>query len=162
MQKYIVHFTTIRSRMQVLQTKLKIKDGLQISLTKSWSVGRASCHPAFMVSSLTSTPMHLPCPPCGKMGLQSWTVVVGINKLWNLTLDRSCQHGDYVVELPPLKPWFDTAEMPILFCLSAMEMACANDGRDGEVTYRWRQLTLAEWEGLMMWGRWGWSMWVDC
>ena len=28
--------------------------------------------------------------------------------------------------------------------------------------YRWCQVTLAEWEGLRMWKRWGWSMWADC
>ena len=32
-----------------------------------------------MDSSLTVSQTHLPCPPCGKMGLQPWTVVVAIN-----------------------------------------------------------------------------------
>ena len=132
---------------------------IQIPLAKSRSERGASYHPAFMVSSLTISQTRLLCPPCGKMGLQSWTVLVGINKLWNLKLDRSWQYGGYVLELPLLKPWFATAEMPILFCFTATEMACTNDGGDHEVMYRWRQLTLAEWEGLMMWGRWGWSMW---
>ena len=135
---------------------------IQIPLAKSRSERGASYHPAFMVSSLTISQTRLLCPPCGKMGLQSWTVLVGINKLWNLKLDRSWQYGGYVLELPLLKPWFATAEMPILFCFTATEMACTNDGGDHEVMYRWRQLTLAEWEGLMMWGRWGWSMWADC
>ena len=30
-------------------------------------------------SSLTLSQTRLPCPPCGKIGLQSWTVVVTIN-----------------------------------------------------------------------------------
>ena len=30
-------------------------------------------------SSLTFSQSRLPCPPCGKMGLQSWTMVVTIN-----------------------------------------------------------------------------------
>ena len=51
------------------------------------------------------------------MGLQPWTVVVAINQMSNLDLDRSWQYGGYVVELPPLKLWFDTAEMPKLFVL---------------------------------------------
>ena len=131
----------------------------QIALAKLQSARGASCYPVFMVSSLTISQTLLLCPPCGKMGLQSWTVLVGINKLWNLKLDRSWQYGGYVFELPLLKPWFATAEMPMLFCFTATEMACTNDGGDHGVMYRWRQLTLAEWEGLMMWGRWGWSMW---
>ena len=38
-----------------------------------------------------------------------------------------------VIGLLPLKPWFDTAVMPNLFCLTAMEMACTNNGGDHEV-----------------------------
>ena len=57
--------------------------------------GEASRHPAFMDSSLTVSQM--PCPPCGKMGLQSWTVVVAINKLSNFDPNRSWQYGGYVV-----------------------------------------------------------------
>ena len=70
-----------------------------------------------MDSSLTISETRLPCPPCGKMGLQPWTVVVAINQMSNLDLDRSWQYGGYVVELPPLKLRFDTAEMPKLFVL---------------------------------------------
>ena len=57
--------------------------------TKSRSARGASRHPAFMNSFLTVSQSRLPCPPCGKMGLQSWTVVVAINKLANLDFDRS-------------------------------------------------------------------------
>ena len=89
-----------------------------------------------MDSSLTVSQTRLPCPPCGKMGLQSWTVVVAINQLSNLDPDRSWQYGGYVVKLPPLKPRYDTEEMPKLSCLTATEMACANDGGDHEVMYR--------------------------
>ena len=96
----------------------------------------ASHHPACMDSSLTVSQMRLPCPPCGNMGLKTWTVVVSINKLSNLDLDRSWQYGDYVVELLLLKLRFDIAEMPKLFCVTATEMACSNDGRDYEVMYR--------------------------
>ena len=42
-----------------------------------------------MVSYLTISQKHLPCPPCGKMGLQSSTVVVAINKLWKLILIKA-------------------------------------------------------------------------
>ena len=129
---------------------------------KSWSARVASHHPAFVVSSLTISHTRLPCPPCGTMGLQFWTVMVAINQLWNLKLDPTWQYGSYVIELPPLKPRFDTAEMPMLFCLTATELVCTNDGGDHTVMYRWRQLTLAEWEGLRMWEWWGWSMWADC
>ena len=51
--------------------------------TESRSARGASGHPAFMDGSLTVSPTRLPCPPCGKMGLQSWTVVMAINKLSN-------------------------------------------------------------------------------
>ena len=54
---------------------------IQIPLAKSRSERGASYHPAFMVSSLTISQTRLLCPPCGKMGLQSWTVEVRINKL---------------------------------------------------------------------------------
>ena len=37
--------------------------------------------------------------------------------------------------------------MPILFCLTTLEMACTNDGGDHEIS-----ADLVEWEGLMMWG----------
>ena len=117
---------------------------------KSPSARGASRHPAFMVGSLTVSQTRLPFPPCGKMRLQSWTVVVAINQMSNLDLDRCWQYGGYVVELPPLKLWFDTAETPKLFCLTATEMACTNDGANHEVMYTWRQLTLAKWEGLRM------------
>ena len=50
---------------------------------KSRSTRGASCDPAFMNRSLTVSQTRLLCPPCGKMGLQSWTVVVAINKLSN-------------------------------------------------------------------------------
>ena len=70
-----------------------------------------------MDSSLTISERRLPCPSCGKMGLQPWTVVVAINQMSNLDLDRCWQYGGYVVELPPLKLWFDTAEMLKLFVL---------------------------------------------
>ena len=46
------------------------------------------------------------------------------------------QYGGYVVELPPLKPRFESAEMSKLFCLTATEMACTNNGRYYEVMYR--------------------------
>ena len=85
-----------------------------------------------------------------------------MNQPWNLNLDISWQCHGYVAELPPLKPWFGTTQMPILFCLTATEIACTIDGGDHEVMYRLRRLTLAEWEGLRMWERWGWSMWADC
>ena len=130
--------------------------------SKSQSAEGVSHHEAFMVSSLTISQTRLPCPSCGKMGLQSWTMVVPKNQLSNLKLDRSWQYGGYVLELTLLKPRFDTAEMPIFFCLTATELACTNDGGDDKVMYCWRQLTLAEWEGLRMWERWDWSMWADC
>ena len=50
-------------------------------------------------------------------------VVVAINQLWNFKLNHSWQHGGYVAELPLLKPWFHTVEMPNLFCLTARELA---------------------------------------
>ena len=81
-----------------------------------------------MVSSLTIGQARLPCPSCGKMGLQSWTVVVAINQLSNLKLDSSWHYGVYVIEFPPLTPWFNTTEMPNLFCLTATEWTCTNDG----------------------------------
>ena len=55
---------------------------------KSRSARGASGHPAFMDGSLTVSQTRLPCPPCGKMGLQSWTVVMAINKLSNLLLNQ--------------------------------------------------------------------------
>ena len=115
-----------------------------------------------MVSYLTFSQTRLLCPPCGEMRLQSWTVVVAINVLWILTLVRSWEHGGYAVELSPLKLRFDTAEMANLFCFAATELAYRNDGVHHEVMRRWRQLVLAEWEGLMMWQRWSWSRRVDC
>ena len=53
-----------------------------------------------------------------------------------MKLDHSWQYGGYVDELPPPKPRFDNAEMPILFCFTVTEMACKNDGGDQEVIYR--------------------------
>ena len=50
---------------------------------KSRSARGASRHPPFMDGSLTVSQTRLPCPPCRKMGLQSWTVVMAINKLFN-------------------------------------------------------------------------------
>ena len=50
---------------------------------KSRSPRGASHHPAFMNGSLAVSQTHLSCPLCGKIGLQSWTVVVAINKLFN-------------------------------------------------------------------------------
>ena len=73
---------------------------------------------------------------------------MAINQPSNLKLDRSWQYGGYVLELTLLKPRFDTAEMPIFFCLTATELACTNDGGDDKVMYWSRQLTLAEWGGL--------------
>ena len=35
-----------------------------------------------------------------------------------------------------LKPGFDTSDMPVLFCLTATELGCANDGVHHEVVYR--------------------------
>ena len=61
---------------------------------------------------------------------------MAMNQLGNLELDRSWQHGDYAVELPPLKLRFDTADMPVLFFLTATDLACTNDGGDHEVVYR--------------------------
>ena len=110
----------------------------------------ASCHPAFMDSSLTVSLTRLPCPPCGKMGQQSWTVVVAINQLPNLDLDRSWQYGGYIVDLLLLKSRFDTAEMSKLFRLTATAVVCTNDGGDYEVMYRRRPLTLAKWKVLRM------------
>ena len=52
-----------------------------------------------------------------------------------MKLDRTWQYGDYVVDVPMLKPWYDTAEMPILFCPTATELACTNDGGDHELLY---------------------------
>ena len=52
-------------------------------MTESQSARGASRHPAFMDGSLTVSQTRLHCPPCGKMGLQSWTVVMAINKLSN-------------------------------------------------------------------------------
>ena len=131
-------------------------------MAKSQSPRRASHHPAFMVSSLAISQTRLPCPPCGKMGLQSWTVAVAINWLWNLKLDRSWLYGGYVIEPPPLKPRFDTTDMPVLFWHTATKMACTNDWGDHEVMYRQHRLTLAEWEGLRIWEWWGLSIWADC
>ena len=51
--------------------------------TESRSARGASRHPTFMDGSLTVGQTRLPCPPCGKMGLQSWIVVMAINKLSN-------------------------------------------------------------------------------
>ena len=47
---------------------------------KSRSAREASRHSAFMHSSLAVSQTRLPFPSFGKMGLQSWTVVVAINK----------------------------------------------------------------------------------
>ena len=55
---------------------------------KSRSARGASGHPAFMDGSLTVSQLRLPYPPSGKMGLQSWTVVMAINKLSNLLLNQ--------------------------------------------------------------------------
>ena len=57
--------------------------------TESRSARGASRHPAFMDGSLTVSQTHLPCPPCGKMRLQFWTVVMPINKLSNYLLIQS-------------------------------------------------------------------------
>ena len=84
------------------------------------------------------------------MGQQSWTVVVAINQLPNLDLDRSWQYGGYIADLLLLKSRFDTAEMSKLFRLTATEMACTNDGGDYEVMHKPRPLTLAKWKGLRM------------
>ena len=56
---------------------------------KSRSARGASRHPAFMDGSLTVSQMRLPCPLCGKMGLQSWTVVMAIDKLFSSVLKQS-------------------------------------------------------------------------
>ena len=50
-------------------------------MAKSSSARGASHHPAFMVSYLTISEKRLHCPSCGKMGLQSWDVVVVIWRL---------------------------------------------------------------------------------
>ena len=50
---------------------------------KPWIARGTSRHPAYMDSSLTVGQRRLPCPPCGKMGLQSYTVVVAIKKMSN-------------------------------------------------------------------------------
>ena len=78
---------------------------------QSWSARRASPHSAFMDRSLTVSQTRLPCPPCRKMGLQSWTVLVAINKLPNLNFGGSWQFGGYVGELP--------AEAPVRYCRDA-------------------------------------------
>ena len=65
-----------------------------------------------MDGSLTGSQMHLPCPLCGKMELQSWTVVMAINKLFNSVLIQSWYYSGYFAKLPPLKSWFDPAETP--------------------------------------------------
>ena len=57
--------------------------------TESRSARGASRHPAFMDGSLTVSQTCLPCPPCGKMRLQSWTVVMAINELSNILLNQS-------------------------------------------------------------------------
>ena len=72
-------------------------------------------------------------------------VVVAINQLWNLKLNHSWQHGGYVAKLPPLKPRFDTVEMPnLLSYCHGIGLVCTNDGGDYVVVCRWRQLILAE------------------
>ena len=76
----------------------------------------ASHHPAFMVSSLTINQTCLLCPPWGKMGQQSWTVVAAINQLSNLKLDCSWQYGGYIVELPSLKLRFETRDAYLILC----------------------------------------------
>ena len=109
--------------MQIFKTTLYLSSWILLT-AKSPTASGASRHP----SSLTVSQTRLPCPPCRKMELQSWTVVVAINKLWSLNFERSWWLDGYVVELPPLKPWCDTAEMPKLFCPTATEMSCTNDG----------------------------------
>ena len=65
-----------------------------------------------------------------------WTVVAAINQLLNFKLNCSWPYGGYVDELPLLKPRFDTVEIPNLFCLTATELACTNDGGDHKVRCR--------------------------
>ena len=52
-----------------------------------------------------------------------------------MKLDGTWQYGGYVVDVPMLKPQYHTAEMPILFCPTATELACTNDGGDHELLY---------------------------
>ena len=58
----------------------------------------------------------------------SWTVVVGINKVWNINHSNSWQHGGHDVKLPLQKPWFDSSVEPNLFSLIARKLACRNNG----------------------------------
>ena len=139
----------VQCRGEVGQRKLLDAVSGILLTAESQSARGGSGHPAFMDGSLTVSQTRLPCPPFGKMGLQSWTVMMAINKLSNLFLNQIWQHGGYFAELPPLKPWFYPAETPKSYCLTSMKMACANDGGDYEVLYRWRQVNIAGWERLI-------------
>ena len=68
---------------QFVEVLFCLKFSCILLTTESHSARGASRHPAFMDGSLTVSQMRLPCPPCGKMGLQSWTMVMAINKLSN-------------------------------------------------------------------------------
>ena len=75
---------------EVAERYLEIEKIVYILLTtESRSARRASRHPAFMDGALTVSQRRLPCPPCGRMMLQSWTVVMAINKLSNYLLNQS-------------------------------------------------------------------------
>ena len=45
-----------------------------------------------------------------------------------MKISHSWSEGVYIIELPPLNTWFDTPEMPNLFCLTSTKLACTNDG----------------------------------
>ena len=69
-----------KSKTQYCSHK-KTKKSCILLTAKSRSARGASRHPAFMDSSLTVSQTRLPCSPCGKMGLQSWTAVMAVNIL---------------------------------------------------------------------------------
>ena len=80
-QVYYLNWKTAISEFNVSsdQASLIIFQTCRLHTAKSRSAKGASHHPNFMVSSLTISKMLLPCPLSGKMGPQSWTVVVAIN-----------------------------------------------------------------------------------
>ena len=76
--------------------------------------------------------------------------------------EETVRTKSYMKLATPLKRWFNTVELPNLFCLAGTEWACVNSEGDHGVTCRWRQLTLVEWQGFSMWERWSWSVRTDC
>ena len=78
---------SIFSNMEQFHLEISSPCILLTNGSESWR--GASRHPAFMNGSLTVSQTRLPCPPCGKMGLQSWTVVMAMNKLSNWFLNQT-------------------------------------------------------------------------